>query len=290
MSKESGDCGCKDYSLLTANTGIQTITSANNTMDGSGATTVITAGSANGTIIKSIRIKAAGRTGQVTKGMVRLFVSDGTTNTSLYKEVPIPVTPSTPNTPTPVEVLKTFELKLDGDLKLTKGYSLLASTQNSETFNIITEGLDWAYPALVQTSGYNLATCCNFIQETANNGIGTATVANTNLDGSGTIVPIYTASTSVNGSFVKKITVKALQNTNPGMIRLFISPSGSKRFTLFQEVMVNETVQSGFDPSLKFVLEQNFNIPAGYVIGASTEIGQAFAFTTEGWDWTYPIS
>ena len=143
----------------------------------------------------------------------------------------------------------------------------------------------------MQPSCFNLGSCCNFKQESANVGVATASVANTNLNGTGAIVPIYQAGAGMSGSFIKCITVKALQSTNPGMIRLFISPpGGSPQYILFQEKMVVETTQSSFDASMKFQLEQNFNIPADYIIGASTQIGQSFAFTVEGWDWTYPIS
>ena len=132
--------------------------------------------------------------------------------------------------------------------------------------------------------------CKDYSLLTANLGIATLLNGTSALDGSGAIVPIFTAG-NANGSFVKCITVKALQSTNPGMIRLYVSPpGGSPQYILFQEKMVVETTQSSFDASMKFQLEQNFNIPAGYIIGASTQIGQSFAFTVEGWDWTYPIS
>ena len=61
------------------------------------------------------------------------------------------------------------------------------------------------------------------------------------MNGTGAIVPIYQAGAGMSGSFVKCITVKALQSTNPGMIRLFISPpGGSPQYILFQEKMVVE--------------------------------------------------
>lgn len=61
---------CQDYSLLTANTGIGDIRNANPFLDGSGNTTTILTAGANGTLIKSVIIKAAQAT---TTGMVRLF-------------------------------------------------------------------------------------------------------------------------------------------------------------------------------------------------------------------------
>ena len=135
MGHDSGNCGCKDYSLLKANLGIATLLNGNSALDGTGAVTVLRSGTAKGTIVKSVRIKAAGTNGQVTKGMIRLFISDGT-DAYLYKEVNIPITPYTANTPTPLVVLETFQMVLDCDLRLPNGYALMATTQNSETFNI----------------------------------------------------------------------------------------------------------------------------------------------------------
>jgi hypothetical protein len=75
------------------------------------------------------------------------------------------------------------------------------------------------------------------------------------------------------------------------MLRLFISDGVTgDNYYLYKEIMVEETIQSAFEPSLKIVLDENMNLKTGYSIYASTQIGQSFAFTVEGWDWTYPIS
>ena len=52
MGQETGNCGCKDYSLLKANTGIISIANGTSALDGTGAVTVLTAASGNGTTIK----------------------------------------------------------------------------------------------------------------------------------------------------------------------------------------------------------------------------------------------
>jgi hypothetical protein len=282
MSNNADGCGCNDYSLLTANTGIAAISTANPLLTGSGATAVVTSGGTNGTTIKSVIIKA---TAPVTTGMVRLFIGTGNKSAmTLYKEVPIPTTPALTNTPTPLPMLKTFEIMLDGNFKLQNGYKLYASTQNAEPFNIIAEALDWTYP------GDLPSTCCNFIQTAAVTGLNTADTANPNLDGSGAIVSVFTAPslTTDKGSIVKTITIKALQSTNEGIIRLFIGPT-TNAFALMKEICIPETVQSGFDPSFKVVLDENYHLAPGYILGASTQIGQSFAITVEGIKWTYPI-
>ena len=172
---------------------------------------------------------------------------------------------------------------LTGDLTLLAGYKLYASTQNAEGFNVIVQGLDWAYPGTLPGS------CCNYKQETANTGLGTATTANANTDGSGNIATVFTASAATsNGSMVKAITIKALQSTNEGMVRLFISPNGST-FSLIKEINIPQTEQSGFEPSFKLVLNDHYILPAGFTLGVSTQLTQKFAVTVEGTDWDYPI-
>lgn len=270
---------CNDYSLLTANTGIGSPSTANNNLDGSGALVIAFTAGAQGSIIKSVTIKAIG---QVTSGMVRLFIGTMPGNATLYKEVPVPTTPEMAQTPIPAPILQTFEIVLTGDIKLQAGFKLFASTQNEETFQVIVEGLDWDYPGTLPD------TCCNFKQEVGLTGHGKISIANTNLDGTGAITNVFTATPLTNGALIKSITIKALQTTNLGMVRFFISTNGTTYF-LMREVSIPATVQSGFQPSFKYVLDEPFYLQEGYNIGASTHIGQAFAINVEGVTWTYPI-
>lgn len=269
-----------DYSLLTANTGMVTIDTANSSLAGTGTTVVLTAGGTNGTIVKSVIIKAIE---PVTQGMVRLFIDNGT-SVVLYKEVPVDIQPQAAAVPLPVPKYTMFELMLNSTLKLPSGFKLRASTQNAESFNIITEALDWTYP---ETLPYS---CCNFEQEAADTGVGVVSVANAALNGSGTIVPLFTADAAANGATISSITIKALQSTNPGTVRLFISDdSGTPKWYLMQEISIPQSTQSAFEPSFKQVLNMNYNLQPGYLIGASTDISQSFAITVEGINWTYPI-
>jgi hypothetical protein len=102
------------------------VSTANTNRNGTGTiATVFTAGS-NGSRIDDIYITATGTT---TAGVVRLFLNDGT-NTYLFEE--ILVTAITPSTT--VAVFQSVQLNLG--LILANGWSLRASTNNAETFNI----------------------------------------------------------------------------------------------------------------------------------------------------------
>ena len=103
------------------------VTTANTNRNGTGAiVTVFTAG-ANGSRIDDISIDAVATT---TAGVVRLFINDGTTS-YLFQE--ILVTATTPSTT--VAVWSTT--LLNQALVIPTGWSLRASTNNAETFNII---------------------------------------------------------------------------------------------------------------------------------------------------------
>ena len=284
-----------DYSTLAANTGIANISTANSNLDGTGATSVVLTAGESGTIVRSVTIKSAPGAGSslsVTpssfasfsqEGMVRLFIQNADASiTTLYKEISIPAVPAIPALPLPLPVFPTFETILTGDLKLNAGYSLLASTQFADSFNVIAEGLDYAYPATPP------AECCTLVKEIANTGVGVVNTADPyDFSGSGAVVNIFQAGASANGSLIKSITIKAQQSTHEGMIRLYISPDGED-YGLIQEVHIPQTEQSAFVPSYKQVIAANFNLQAGYYIAASTQNAEGFAITIEGEDWSYP--
>jgi hypothetical protein len=102
------------------------VSTANTNRNGTGTiATVFTAGS-NGSRIDDIYITATGTT---TAGVVRLFLNDGT-NTYLFDE--ILVTAITPST-----TVSVFQaVLLNPAIVLATGWSLRASTNNAETFNI----------------------------------------------------------------------------------------------------------------------------------------------------------
>jgi hypothetical protein len=103
------------------------VTTANTNRNGTGTIVSVMTGATNGTRIDDIYIVATGTT---TAGVVRLFISDGT-NIRLWQEIIVPAV--TPSTTVPVF---SYTL-LNQALILENGWSLQASTNNSETFNII---------------------------------------------------------------------------------------------------------------------------------------------------------
>ena len=111
----------------TVRAAVAQVTTANTNRNGTGAiVTVFTAG-ANGSRIDDISIDAVATT---TAGVVRLFINDGTTS-YLFQE--ILVTATTPSTT--VAVWNTT--LLNQAIIIPSGWSLRASTNNTETFNII---------------------------------------------------------------------------------------------------------------------------------------------------------
>lgn len=110
----------------TVRTAQATVSVANTNRNGTGTiVTVFTAG-ASGSRIDDIYITA---TGTVTSGVVRLYLNDGT-NTYLWKENLVTAT-------TPSTTVAVFQaVLLNQALVLQSGWSLRASTNNAETFNI----------------------------------------------------------------------------------------------------------------------------------------------------------
>jgi hypothetical protein len=117
-------------------TAVGQVTTANTNRDGTGTiATIFTAGS-NGSRIEMVEIQATVTT---TAGMVRLFIHDGT-NARLLREQPI--TANTVSATNPA-----FQIAIPfGDMSpllLASGYSLRASTEKTETFNITVFGGDF---------------------------------------------------------------------------------------------------------------------------------------------------
>lgn len=111
----------------TVRAGVAQISTANTNRNGTGTiATVFTAGS-SGSRIDDISIDA---TGTVTAGVVRLFINDGTTS-YLWQEILVTAT-----TPSTTVAVWSFTL-LNQALILPSGWSLRASTNNAETFNVI---------------------------------------------------------------------------------------------------------------------------------------------------------
>lgn len=116
--------------------GAVSISTANDKLDGTGTIgTAFTAGS-NGSRIHRIIVKAKVTT---TAGMVRLFIHDGTSY-FLYRELVVAAVTAAASTPAFELILELFGERA---LLLPAGYSLRASTEKAEAFNIIVEGADY---------------------------------------------------------------------------------------------------------------------------------------------------
>lgn len=112
----------------TPKNGVAQVTMANTARDGTGTlATVYTAGAA-GSRIDSLLVQATATT---TAGMVRLFISDGSA-TRLIAE--LPVVAVTPSATIPAW---SATVNFPKGLVLQATWTLKASTQNAETFNII---------------------------------------------------------------------------------------------------------------------------------------------------------
>ncbi|MCK6639589.1 MAG: hypothetical protein L6Q81_05840 [Bacteroidia bacterium] len=254
----------------TANTGCVTISTANSNLDGTGTLGTVLTAASNGTLVKSIIVKAQTNT---TQGMIRLFVTGGGA-TELISEIEVPAI-------TKSSVDPSFEIYLEINYALKSGYVLKAATQNAETFNVIAEGLDWAY--------YTTSVRPDSTKFIANTGMTIVSTANSNLDGSGTLSTVLTPDSSKKGCNIQSVNIKATVNTTPGMIRLFIY-NGTTNY-LFSEIPVGAVTKSGTAVSYsarKVFGGNDYALKATYLLKASTQVAESFNVIAEGLDWEYP--
>lgn len=118
-------------------------------------------------------------------------------------------------------------------------------------------------------------------------GVGQVSVANTNLDGTGTIVTVFSAGAS--GSRIDAINLKAVATTTAGMIRLFIHDGTNAR--LLTELPVTAITPSGTLPSWEAQLNTNtmtqvlpLVLPTGYSLRAATNNAETFNLLAFGGD------
>lgn len=110
------------------------------------------------------------------------------------------------------------------------------------------------------------------------------TTANTNRDGSGTPVLIFTP--GANGSKIEEIVVEAVGTTTAGMVRIFVSPDSGTTYRLFDEIPVVAFTPSGtvqaFRASRKY---SNLFVPSGtFRLGATTHNTETFNIHCLGGD------
>jgi len=118
-------------------TSMEDISTANSSLDGTGAIGTVATGALNGTRLSSLSIKAVGNTDNA---MIRLFIKDDGGTIKLQREMRVPESKQT-------KVVPAYGRKIyfDGGLSLPAGYSLMASTERGDLFKLIAEGCTWEY-------------------------------------------------------------------------------------------------------------------------------------------------
>lgn len=96
--------------------------------------------------------------------------------------------------------------------------------------------------------------------------------ANTNRDGTGTIVTVFTAGT--NGSRIDDLYITPAVTTTAGMVRLYIHDGTTAR--LWREVGISANTPSDTNPVVHTVLSGlGLILKSGYSLRASTEKAEA---------------
>ncbi|MBN9483108.1 MAG: hypothetical protein BGO70_01195 [Bacteroidetes bacterium 43-93] len=253
-----------------ANTGLVNIATANSNLNGTGSLGTVLTAANDGTLITSITVKA---TQSTTEGMVRLFIYDGV-NTNLYQEIPVPASARIAET-------TAFEYTLNQNLFLDSGYELRASTQNSESFNVLAVGANWI------NCNCDGNCCTTNAYGTANTGMVNISTANSNLDGTGSLGTAITAPNPTNADCtqITTVTIKATQSTSQGMVRLFIDTQTSGVF-LFREIPIPAVVQNATNPAYATTVLLNLNLQPTYKLRASTENAESFNVIANSVDYT----
>ena len=113
--------------------------------------------------------------------------------------------------------------------------------------------------------------------------MGFISAANTNIDGSGTIVTVCTAGT--NGTLITNVLVRGLEAVTNGMVRLYIHDGSTAR--LLKEISVTATTPSGTVAS--FAAEYTPTVPlvlqSGYSLRASTHVAEDFVVIAQAGDY-----
>jgi hypothetical protein len=111
---------------------------------------------------------------------------------------------------------------------------------------------------------------------------GQVSAANTNRDGTGTLVDILTG--GADGTRVQRIIIKAVGVTTAGMVRLYIYDGSATR--LWKEVEVTAVTPSAsaktFEKEIELFGELALHLPATYVLRASTHNAETFNVIAEG--------
>jgi hypothetical protein len=112
--------------------------------------------------------------------------------------------------------------------------------------------------------------------------LGQVSAANTNRDGSGTVVDIVTA--GANGSRIDNIEITAAGTVTAGVVRLYLNDGTNTR--LFKEAMVTATTPSTSVEVFRaaLCLAEGLVLPSGWKLKASTHNAETFNVFARGGD------
>ncbi len=114
---------------------------------------------------------------------------------------------------------------------------------------------------------------------------GLLSAANTNRDGTGTIVTIFTAGND--GSVINRIIITALSTTTAGMVRLYIHDGSA--YTLWREIPVTAITPSGtvqaWTETIELFGDEVLKLPVSHSLRGSTHLGESFHVAVEGSDY-----
>ncbi len=132
---------CCNFKQVTAVTGTGIVSTANPKLDGSGSITAVftapSAPSSNGSLIRTVTIKALGSTS--INGMIRLFIKNPNSSYVLMREIEVSQTEQSAYEPS-------YKNVIEINYHLQASFIIGVSTQNGEQFAITIEGEEWSYP------------------------------------------------------------------------------------------------------------------------------------------------
>lgn len=112
-------------------------------------------------------------------------------------------------------------------------------------------------------------------------GISNISVANTNINGSGTISTVFSAGSL--GSKINEVAVCGVGSVSAGMVRLFINDSSNNY--LFDEVPISATTPSSSVSNFRTTKTyDNLVLPSGYSLRAATNNAENFNIIVCGAD------
>jgi hypothetical protein len=115
-----------------------------------------------------------------------------------------------------------------------------------------------------------------------NFGIGTSvTAANTAMDGTGTVVSVWTA--GANGGYVRRLKIKAQGTNQANVMRIFVN-NGSTNGTATNNVLIGELTLAASTASNSASVGPDYEYPLNLVLPASYVINVCFGVTSAaGW-------